>query len=96
MSASGCGPAESPTEFLELDSQAQELTRACGAVEPGSDSSPQCAPLRFVGRCSQVCTSQESLGLFYTSCTFNGVSYRPLTTRMKVSDYDELFPDSGH
>jgi len=70
------------------------LTRACGAMESGSGS-PQCAPLRFVGRCSQFCTSQGSSGPFYTSCTYNGVSYRPLTTRMQESDYNEIFPGSG-
>jgi hypothetical protein len=77
-----------------VSDESRYVTRACGALEPGSDSPPQCAPLRFVGRCSQFCSSQGSSGLFYTSCTYNGVSYRPLTTRMRVSDFDELFPDS--
>jgi len=75
--------------------ESRYVTRACGAMEPGSDSPPQCAPMRFVGRCSQLCTSQGSSGLFYTNCTYNGVSYRPLTTRMRVADFDELFPDWG-
>jgi hypothetical protein len=78
-----------------VSDESRYLTRACGAMEPGSGSPPQCAPLRFVGRCSQSCTSQGSSGLFFTSCTFNGVSYRPITTRMTISDYDELFPDLG-
>ncbi len=70
-------------------------TRACGRMDSGSSSNSQCAPLRFVGRCSQHCSSGSTSGLFYTNCTYNGVSYRPLTTRMQESDYDQLFPDSG-
>jgi hypothetical protein len=70
------------------------LTRACGVMGSSTGSASQCEPLRFVGRCSQYCTSSAPSGLFYTSCTYNGVSYRPLMTRMQGSDYEQLFPDS--
>jgi hypothetical protein len=77
-----------------VSDEGRYLTRACGVMESGSGSASQCAPLRFVGQCSQYCTSSAPSGLFYTSCTYNGVSYRPLTTRMRESDYEQLFPAS--
>lgn len=78
-----------------INNEGEYLTRACGALGSGPGSSNQCAPMRFVGRCSNVCT----IGLepwIYTNCTFNGVSYRPITTRMKQADYNQLFEDSGN
>jgi hypothetical protein len=38
-----------------------------------------------VGSCSTYCT-KDSTNTFYTSCTYNGTTYRPITTRMKSSD----------
>lgn len=78
-----------------INNEGEYLTRACGALGSGSNSSNQCAPLRFVGRCSNVCVP----GLepwFYSNCTFSGVSYRPLTIRMRQSDYDQLFDGLGN
>ncbi|WP_224366261.1 hypothetical protein [Hyalangium versicolor] len=75
-----------------VQDQGEYLTRACGALDSGADSSTQCAPLRFVGRCSQFCLPSINPA-FYSSCVYNGVSYRPITTRMKQSDYNQLFPD---
>jgi hypothetical protein len=72
-----------------INNTGEYLTRACGALD-SSGSASQCAPLQFVGRCSQLC-SPGYTGTFYSSCTFNGVSYRPITTRMKQSDYNQLF-----
>jgi hypothetical protein len=76
------------------DDEGRYLTRACGAMNSGSGSAPQCAPLRFIGRCSQYCTSPASSGILYTSCIYNGVTYRPLTTRMREADYEQLLPGS--
>lgn len=78
-----------------INNEGEYLTRACGALGSGPGSAGQCAPLRFVGRCSNFCT----LGLepwFYANCTYNGVSYRPLTTRMRQVDYNQLFEDSDN
>lgn len=75
-----------------VNNEGEYLTRACGALGSGHGSDGQCAPLRFVGQCSHLCTPQ--LGApFYASCTFQGVGYRPITTRMTQSDYNQLFPD---
>jgi hypothetical protein len=68
--------------------EAQYLTRACAGME-GS-----CAPLTYAGACSQVCTP-DSKGPFYKSCARNNVSYLSLTTRMRQSDYDQLFVDDA-
>jgi hypothetical protein len=76
-----------------VTNEGEYLTRACGAMDSGAGSTNQCAPLQFVGQCSQYCTPGASSS-FYSSCTFNGVSYRPMTTRMKRSDYNQLFPNS--
>jgi hypothetical protein len=38
-----------------------------------------------VGNCGLFCTLDASL-TYYTSCTYNGVTYQPLTTRMRPAD----------
>ncbi|WP_164002701.1 hypothetical protein [Pyxidicoccus caerfyrddinensis] len=41
----------------------------------------RCTPLVYVGRCALHCELDESKS-FYTSCTWNGVKYPALTTRL--------------
>ncbi|RKH73117.1 hypothetical protein D7X96_03440 [Corallococcus interemptor] len=41
----------------------------------------RCAPLACVGRCERHC-GMDASKTFYESCTWNGLTYRPLTTRM--------------
>lgn len=77
-----------------INNEGEYLTRACGALGAGGGSDSQCAPLHFVGQCSQFC-SPMFLGGFYSNCTYQGVGYRPITTRMRPSDYNQLFPDPG-
>jgi hypothetical protein len=44
-----------------------------------------CPPLLYVGQCSDVCT--HSVGsCFYDSCTWNGKTYQPITTRLTMSE----------
>ncbi|MFL5349023.1 MAG: hypothetical protein ACJ8AT_29845 [Hyalangium sp.] len=74
-----------------VNNEGEYLTRACGALGAGGGSQGQCAPLRFVGQCSQVCIPAAG-GRFYGSCTYQGVGYRPITTRMTPADYNQLFP----
>jgi hypothetical protein len=45
----------------------------------------QCSPMVYAGSCSQYCTL-DSTNTFYTSCSYNGVTYRPITTRMRAQD----------
>ncbi|HYO59585.1 hypothetical protein [Archangium sp.] len=38
-----------------------------------------------VGACSQYC-QRDASGLYFTACTYNGITYRPITTRMRPED----------
>ncbi len=57
--------------------------RAC--VLGAASDSTVCAPLLHVGSCEAYCT-RDVLGLSYASCTYNGVTYKPLTTRIRAAD----------
>jgi hypothetical protein len=59
----------------------ESSSRACAL---GSNL-PGCAPLVYVGPCEEVCTPDAS-GTFYTSCTWNGVTYPAITTRVRQED----------
>ncbi|WP_225408707.1 hypothetical protein [Stigmatella hybrida] len=62
---------------------AESTTRACGLSS--QHGTTECAPMAHVGFCADHCTRDAS-GLFYTQCTYNGVPYQPLTTRILPSD----------
>jgi hypothetical protein len=62
----------------------QSSPRVCGLA--GSPNASQCTPMTYVGSCSTYCT-RDATNTFYTSCSYNGVTYRPITTRMKPSDF---------
>jgi hypothetical protein len=67
---------------LSLTAQ-QSSPRVCGL--PGTGSTSQCAPMVYVGSCATYCTLDSSR-TYYTSCTYNGVTYRPVTTKMNPAD----------
>jgi len=58
--------------------------RAC-ALDYTYGPSPDCAPLQVVGSCSSKCTLDSS-GNFYTSCSYNSKTYKPITTRLRSQD----------
>ncbi|MDY7228184.1 hypothetical protein [Hyalangium rubrum] len=62
-------------------------TRAC-TVSGGSDSS--CAPIEYAGSCWQHCQADLLAGPSYKTCTYNGVTYRALSTRMRRQDFKLL------
>jgi hypothetical protein len=68
------------------------LTRACAGMgsEGNGDPATACAPLVFIGDCSAAC-SNDWRGPFYWGCVRNGVSYSAVTSRMRWSDYAQLF-----
>ncbi len=74
--------------FVGEDHAAWDLkyssVRAC-ALDYAWGPSPDCAPLQVVGDCSAICTPDAS-GNYYTSCSYNGRSYKPITTRLRSSD----------
>jgi hypothetical protein len=63
----------------------ESTSRPCGLKGFGALSNAECAQVKRIGQCEQYCTLDAS-GIFYTSCTYNGVQYRPLTTRIRPQD----------
>jgi hypothetical protein len=62
----------------------ESTARVCGIAGTGVNVS-QCSPMVYAGSCSTYCT-RDATNTFYTSCTYNGVTYRPITTRMRTQD----------
>ena len=61
----------------------QSSLRACAMADrANANASSNCAPIVYAGNCSDVC-QRDATGLFYESCTMNGKSFRPLTTRIQ-------------
>jgi hypothetical protein len=58
----------------------QSSLRACALT-----SSTACPPLTHIGSCQSSCTL-DSTGTYYTQCTRNGVTYRPITTRIRPQE----------
>ncbi|WP_044187288.1 hypothetical protein [Hyalangium minutum] len=78
-----------------VSNETQYLTRACAGMQDGSGKpSTRCAPLTYVGACTHTCTP-DPMGPFYSVCKQRGTYYLGLTTRMRQSDYEQLFPDAG-
>ncbi|MBM7111967.1 hypothetical protein [Archangium primigenium] len=64
----------------------QSTLRPCGLL--GNDarvSHPACLEIKRVGQCEKYCTLAPG-GSYYTSCTYNGRTYLPITTRIRPAD----------
>ncbi|MDY7228059.1 hypothetical protein [Hyalangium rubrum] len=61
----------------------ESTARACGLSS--RHASTDCPPIVHVGSCKSYCTL-DSTRTYYTQCTYNGVSYRPITTRILPTD----------
>jgi len=59
----------------------ESSSRACALSSEGN----ACPPITYAGRCDQLC-ERVTPGGFYASCTRNGVTYKPLTTRISKRD----------
>ncbi|MBN9681941.1 MULTISPECIES: hypothetical protein [unclassified Corallococcus] len=66
--------------YLDYD---ESTVRTCG-LSSWSDTTA-CTPMKHVGACRYYCTL-DATRTYYTRCTYNGVSYRPITTRMLPQD----------
>jgi hypothetical protein len=66
-------------------SQAESTVRACGLSSQAVGRSVECPPIEHVGTCAKHCVLDPS-GAYYASCTYNGVTYKPLTTRIRSTD----------
>jgi hypothetical protein len=65
---------------------AKSSIRACAFDRQSVGPSTVCPPLYFAGNnCRSFCQRNASKPL-YDSCTWNGVTYQPLTTRFKKED----------
>jgi hypothetical protein len=59
--------------------------RACAFDYRNTASATDCSPLYQGGDCATLCVLDPT-GTFYSSCTYNGTSYKPLTTRLLPSE----------
>ncbi|NBD09911.1 hypothetical protein [Corallococcus silvisoli] len=66
--------------YLSYD---ESTVRTCG-LSSWSETTT-CAPMKHVGACRYYCTL-DATRTYYTRCTYNGVNYRPITTRMLPQD----------
>jgi len=64
----------------------QSTSRRCALSPMLSGTDPACPPVTRVGRCEALSCQMDSSSKYYTRCTFNGVVYRPLTTRIRSAD----------
>ncbi len=75
--------------FAGLDhaawSSATSSARACAFDDLLSGTSLACPPIFQVGSCSTYCTLDGS-GNYYTSCSYGGKSYKPITTRLRPAE----------
>ncbi|ATB32810.1 hypothetical protein [Melittangium boletus] len=63
----------------------KSTARAC-ALSIKQSGPPECAPMiRVDPDCEDICTPDAS-GNFYTSCTYNGITYPAITTRLLTED----------
>lgn len=58
--------------------------RACG-LESASDNLDVCSPIHHVASCQELCVP-DPLNNYYQSCTYNGKTYRAITTRIRPVD----------
>ncbi len=64
----------------------ESTARACALHMKWPSSTLECQPItRVEPNCSDICTLDAS-GTFYASCTYNGIVYPAITTRMLRSD----------
>jgi hypothetical protein len=66
-------------------SSAYTTARACGFYSSTATVDTDCPPIARTDTCKKLCTSDAS-GTFYESCTWNGKTYKPLTTRLRPQE----------
>ncbi|NOK20231.1 hypothetical protein [Corallococcus carmarthensis] len=64
----------------------QSTTRACAVVDGSGMPRMTCAPVVYVGSCSAACVPDGTAGVAFASCTAGGVTFQPLTTRVRDVD----------
>jgi hypothetical protein len=61
----------------------ESTSRACGLSS--RHGSTDCAPVVHVGSCKEFCTTDPTKD-FFAQCTYNGVTYKAITTRIRPQD----------
>jgi hypothetical protein len=70
---------------MDALSPEQSTPRPCGLTGLGETSNPACVQMQRIGQCADRCRLEPN-GNFYSECTYNGVTYKPLTTRIRDAD----------
>ena len=71
-------------DHMQLDAS-QSTVRGCGLSSVESGTNPVCPVIARVGTCNPSLCERDPSGMYYTQCTYNGVSYRPVTTRIQYA-----------
>ncbi|WP_224370412.1 hypothetical protein [Hyalangium versicolor] len=70
----------------------ESSSRACELSSDDPKKTQLCPPLTYAGKCEQLC-QPIAQGGFYVACSWRGVTYKPLTTRVRPS---EIFKCGDH
>ena len=60
--------------------------RRCGLSRTLIGTDSECSPITRVGSCEQLSCTQDRESNYYRSCSYNGIEYKVLTTRLHPSD----------
>jgi hypothetical protein len=60
----------------------ESTPRPCGLLGYGASVSANCEQVARIGQCEDHCTL-DATGTYFTRCTYDGVQYVPLTTRLE-------------
>lgn len=63
----------------------ESTARACAFSEGEEGTSSECPPLLHAGSCSKIC-EMDSTKRYYTRCTYSGITYPAITTRLRRED----------
>jgi hypothetical protein len=67
-------------------SPAQSTPRRCGLSQTLSGTDPECSPITRLGSCEKLSCTLDRDSNYYRTCSYNGVEYKALTTRLRPSD----------
>jgi hypothetical protein len=66
-------------------SERESTARACALSTTAQAARDACPPLVYVGSCQNNC-KKDPTNTYYVSCSYNGTTYLPITTRMRTQD----------
>jgi hypothetical protein len=80
-SSRACSVVASRGDKEDEEASEEEESSTDDSAEDLELNRRRCAPLVYIGRCERYCEMDPSK-TFYASCTWNGVTYPPITTRL--------------